>query len=117
MSSAFVAVKILSAVKVMSPARLLVTSFNVPPASVNASAPTVTLLRSRVAPDATVVRPVVLPRPLLFVTINVPASTAVTPSYVLAPLKVKVPAPVLVKPPLPAKMALIVVSPELLVTL
>ena len=72
--------KILLAVKVMSPARLLVTSFNVPPASVNASAPIVTLLRSSVAPDATVVRPVVLPKPLLFVTINVPAFTAVTPS-------------------------------------
>lgn len=40
----------------------------------------------------------------------------VTPEYVLAPDKTKLPAPDLVSPPVPPKMAEMVVVPELLLT-
>ena len=78
-SPAFVAIKVLSAVNVMLPAKLLVTSLSVPPAKVIASAPTVTLCRSKVAPLATLVPPEVAPKPLLFVTRTVPALMVVAP--------------------------------------
>ena len=79
MSSAFVAVNVLSAVRVISPAKLLVTSFNVPPAKVRFSAPTATLYKSSTAPDATDVPPTVLPSALLLVITTVPAEIVVTP--------------------------------------
>ncbi|BEI41390.1 hypothetical protein PHIN9_13210 [Polynucleobacter sp. HIN9] len=78
-SSALVALIVLSAVSVMFPARLLVTSLSVPPASVMASAPTTTLCKSNTPLELIVVAPLVEPNPAALVIFNVPALMVVRP--------------------------------------
>ena len=70
------------------------------PLSAIASAPTAAR-RFNVAPLATVVPPSVVPNPVALKTPSVPALTVVVPLYVLAPLKFRIPAPVLVTVPVP----------------
>ena len=78
-SSALVALIVLLAVSVMFPARLLVTSLSMPPASVTASVPTATLCKSNTPLELIVVAPVVEPKPAASVIFSVPALMVVRP--------------------------------------
>ena len=72
------------------------------PARLNDSAPMeMLLLSSRAALLATVVPPAVLPSAVLELTTSVPALMVVTPVYELSPLRVSVPAAILVTAPDP----------------
>ena len=78
---------------------------------------------SRAAPDATVVPPAVVPRAALDCTRITPAVMVVAPVYVLAPDRVRVPVPVLVRAsaPLPSaatpeKVVLVLLPPAVRVT-
>jgi hypothetical protein len=73
----------------------------VPPFKATASAPTATPCRSKVAPLATVVPPLVAPKPAALVTAKVPAETVVVPVWVLVPETVNVPEPDLTNWPEP----------------
>ncbi len=78
-SPTLVALKVLLAVSVILPAKLLVTSLIVPPASVTASAPTVTLSKSNVPLELIVVAPAVDPNPAPLEIFRVPALMVVIP--------------------------------------
>ena len=85
------------------------------PESAMASAPTVWALRSRVAPEATVVPEAVEPRAEALVNLRVPAETVTAPR-VLEPPRTREPLPALVRPLAAERVELkVVVRPELTV--
>ena len=71
---------VLLAVKLMLPAKELVSSAKVPPLRMTALVPIVTLARFKVAPELMVTAPPVsLPRPLLLLMVSVPPLMVVVP--------------------------------------
>ena len=99
-SSLLVTLKKLSALRAISPANELVTSFKVPPLRIIALAPIATLRRSKVAPlEIVTTPPVSAPKPLLLEMAKVPSLINVAPLYVLLPERIKVPEPTLFREP------------------